>query len=1045
MSEIDALLSRSRAPGTFVERRRFTLSRDRAIEKLREFALRDPHQYVLELVQAAVFSQARWIAVDVTPTRLLFAWVGGRPLPEDGLVDVFDYLFASHTDAETRPMVQLAIALNAILQRKPKLLRIESGDGTVDGTVRMDMDRKGNAVLGTPEEYLAGTYLLVEFGGGWLPRFDRSALTREARLIEERCRYTPVPILLNGSAPFGYRTSRELSLPVGNAQVPFDDGVRRGVLVSPSHAATEREIHIVVGGVWVTSVEAKELTGGAGLAGIICDDGLRKTADQSDIVRDRAWLAMRHAVQDPMVRAVRARRRKYEPPRLPPLPSEEESTPRRTKKKRKVRVVQPEPIPDEMHRAGFDDSYGLVTLLQLGADEPLFFTTPKPDEALWDALDPARFPYRVLILREGQAISLAEALNREGITRLTSPGEAEFVRAAMERRPVKVVREVTLELPHGVWVSGRLSLVHHLGGPIPGWGDAHEGQLPMLVAVDGDATIQRRLPLDIRNVSVRFDLADGATAREDDLAEALLGATLEHGWRLAEALRGDHPDHHQDFVGRLLGAAATPTLVRQGRRTGVELLLPAAWPAEADGLLDVRLGGGPGVTARELAAMQGSDEVRSVAWPGGLESLELRLGMGHVTSPQLDRQAVLAVGWSRSRWRVLPDWFPKEDPRLDMGMVAAILVLPSRRPDPPLPAGWLVVDVLAPGVVQVERATAPSPTTSWPGGVLRLRKALGKSHERMTLRRPGPTLALRAITETRAEERCRQALIGLADGERDALRALGLHPKVELWGRRTSVVARFGVPSLDRDVIALTCDEVWALEQRQRRQLRLRLDDAPALWRSLQEEAEGWLLKAEAHAPGLRAVVGLRVPFDGTTGVVVSGAGGYVALPELDARQPCHGIAVLSGGAMRPTDEQRRALLLARERLYRELEVGLDGGRWTGESEAAARQYREARRETAEREPRKLSKYVAEHLKKGVGIGRRVERVIKTETNDPFADTPWRHTLRMGRVHPLVAAADDGDADARALLLIEAMRVVCGEDHDRFQRGLVYAATLGLG
>ncbi|MCO4771856.1 MAG: hypothetical protein KDA24_17625 [Deltaproteobacteria bacterium] len=47
MSEVQALLERSRAPGSFVERRRFTLSRDKAVEKLREFALRDPAQYVL--------------------------------------------------------------------------------------------------------------------------------------------------------------------------------------------------------------------------------------------------------------------------------------------------------------------------------------------------------------------------------------------------------------------------------------------------------------------------------------------------------------------------------------------------------------------------------------------------------------------------------------------------------------------------------------------------------------------------------------------------------------------------------------------------------------------------------------------------------------------------------------------------------------------------------------------------------------------------------------------------------------------------------------
>ena len=64
MSQLDDLLTRSRSPGRFVERRAFTLSRARAIEKQRAFALRLAQQYVLELVQAAVFAGATYIAVD---------------------------------------------------------------------------------------------------------------------------------------------------------------------------------------------------------------------------------------------------------------------------------------------------------------------------------------------------------------------------------------------------------------------------------------------------------------------------------------------------------------------------------------------------------------------------------------------------------------------------------------------------------------------------------------------------------------------------------------------------------------------------------------------------------------------------------------------------------------------------------------------------------------------------------------------------------------------------------------------------------------------
>ena len=79
MSAIEELIARSRGPGTFVERRQFTLSREKALEKLRDFSLRNPRQYILELIQAAVFSGATYIAVDINKERLLVAWVGGRP------------------------------------------------------------------------------------------------------------------------------------------------------------------------------------------------------------------------------------------------------------------------------------------------------------------------------------------------------------------------------------------------------------------------------------------------------------------------------------------------------------------------------------------------------------------------------------------------------------------------------------------------------------------------------------------------------------------------------------------------------------------------------------------------------------------------------------------------------------------------------------------------------------------------------------------------------------------------------------------------------
>ena len=124
MSQLDALLARSKEPGAFVERRAFTLARGKAVEKMREFTLRRPEQYILELVQSAVFADASWIAIDITADTVLLGFIGGKPLQKSQLDQLFDYLFVNQANLDTRHLMQLAVGVNALLQRKPSVVRI---------------------------------------------------------------------------------------------------------------------------------------------------------------------------------------------------------------------------------------------------------------------------------------------------------------------------------------------------------------------------------------------------------------------------------------------------------------------------------------------------------------------------------------------------------------------------------------------------------------------------------------------------------------------------------------------------------------------------------------------------------------------------------------------------------------------------------------------------------------------------------------------------------------------------------------------------------
>ena len=182
MSSLDALIARSRKPGSFAERRQFTLSRKKAIEKQREFALRNPSEYVLELIQAAVFAGATYIAVDARGSSVLVAWVGGKVLKSGELDGLMDYLFADRTDPRTRHLVQSAVAVNAILQRAPRALRVESGEA--GSSVRLDLDARGNGAIGTVDDPIEGTYVMADFGGSWFARFPQNTHTAETELIE---------------------------------------------------------------------------------------------------------------------------------------------------------------------------------------------------------------------------------------------------------------------------------------------------------------------------------------------------------------------------------------------------------------------------------------------------------------------------------------------------------------------------------------------------------------------------------------------------------------------------------------------------------------------------------------------------------------------------------------------------------------------------------------------------------------------------------------------------------------------------------------------
>lgn len=934
MSQLDAVLARSRAPGTLVERKQFTLARSKAIEKMREFSLRDPHQAVLELVQAAVFAGARWIAVDASADALVVAWVGGRTLSRAELGDLFDYLFADQGIAETRHLMQAAVGVNALLQRRPRRVRIESGDGTVEGTARMDLDRSGAGDVGVPEAPLAGTYLYCELGGGWLGRFTGGAGTgREAELVETRCLYTPTPILLNGQAPFGYRTSRSVQLFGVKQAVQIEGGGRRGALGLPQ-PNVEAGVRLVVGGVWVTTRVIEAL--GPGLVGVLADDRLRKTADMSDIVEDARWVDLLHAVQPRATRLLRTERGSaYRPPRLPARVQE------RPRDAGDPEVAL-EPLPDRIAQIPPRTPVALTALQAMAPDEPLFWVEPDVADSLTAPCDPVPFPYRVLVLTPGQARTVEATLGEGGprLSRLTNPEDVSFVRNAMDRRHgVHVIRlrtDIHLEgepLPRALPLQLRL----HLDGPRPRWDtEDGRGEVPAAMVRDGRTVITTRLPLALHDVSVVLDVSGQRAFPHGALRDALRQAVQREAWRLLPTDGPAADPWRRRLELALLADHARPQFVREHRPAQVRTRFPVAWKDVAQRLLRApiaRTTDGP-LSLADFVALMGTDRVHTLADPGDrpqVEPLEARFGFGHLVLPEDLLAPLAAVG------RSLDSWVPRTGVHLgDPTVEELILVFPALA-EPTAPDGWRALPRVAPGIAHWIRDDDAADATDRPRPRAPSAGAPALLDHLRALDQAGWEARPSHLTAERAHALGRLAALRLAAlcdrlGEVRLTDTRGqAHPvSTALSDPATRFVARGGASTDAEGILPVTLDELRVLQgvldadpDRRERLLPLLLDDPPDLWEE-PGAADRWLVTLPVDQAGLRGWLGLRLPFDATPGVLLEATDHLEVLPGFTARVPCHGLLQLTG-AQRLSRAQRELLFFSGMQLYQQLLRRLDG------------------------------------------------------------------------------------------------------------------------
>lgn len=281
MGALDELIGRMEGEGTLESEGGFSLDRDKAREKMRQFQLDDPHRYVLLLAQAAGAKGAQTLVfdIDTDDMRLRF---DGAPFNRVDLDELYASLFANRHDGAMLARQELALALNAAMALQPRYITLESGDGARG--VRLHMRPGQDDRIEEAEGIEAGTRIHVKdrFRPGLFVKFwrDVAGTAPEERLIKSHCAWSTRTVMLDGK-----RVSRGLELE-GLAQASVEiEGVQ--VLGAFERLGQAARVEILSRGVWVCAHELPEFP--QGFRAIADAVRLRKDVSQSDVVRDAAY------------------------------------------------------------------------------------------------------------------------------------------------------------------------------------------------------------------------------------------------------------------------------------------------------------------------------------------------------------------------------------------------------------------------------------------------------------------------------------------------------------------------------------------------------------------------------------------------------------------------------------------------------------------------------------------------------------------------------------------------------------------------------------
>lgn len=288
MTDVESMLARLRGESELAARGTFSLDREQARTKMRQFQLADPHRWILLLVRAAVLGAATRIRVTVDHESVSTEF-DGRPLGRDDFEELYASMFASSAAPAIQARRELALACNAAMALEPEVLRIESGAGSA--AVAFEMRPDAPDVISECPKATGGTRVRLVLGGSSSAMASLLAPGRrgpEQRLLVVACRWSDTVIELDGE---------RISFGLDSAKLRGQPTIGSGVLrrCGFDDAGEPAKVVVLQDGLVLTTRKPPALP--RGFLAIVDGTHLRTDVSRTEPVEDEAWAALLDAVR----------------------------------------------------------------------------------------------------------------------------------------------------------------------------------------------------------------------------------------------------------------------------------------------------------------------------------------------------------------------------------------------------------------------------------------------------------------------------------------------------------------------------------------------------------------------------------------------------------------------------------------------------------------------------------------------------------------------------------------------------------------------------